>query len=372
MKKFINQKDMKQSNTADVFGLIRKNGRMTRRQIADKTEMSWGAVSTITARLIEEGYISEVKSDETSVGRTPYYLEVDGTHHFSLGVDVNCSGLRAVIMNLKNEVVDSFAARADMTDRDSLLSGICDIIERAMASERHFICIGIAMQGITDTENGISLSLSGCAGWSNVPIAYILERKFSLPVHIEHDPNCILYAIGEKARRDTALVRIDRGIGMAVMLDGKIIDKPGIFELGHVVVEPGGDQCSCGKRGCLELYASMDGIEKRTGLDFSTVAERARAGDGECKKYFDDMADRLAVSLVNITGLLCLESLVLCGDMCDHKDLFFRRFAEKQRLLGGESLSVSFSEALMAAKGAAMLGARAALKQINIEKTQSE
>ena len=67
MKKFINQKDMKQSNTADVFGLIRKNGRMTRRQIADKTEMSWGAVSTITARLIEEGYISEVKSDETSV-----------------------------------------------------------------------------------------------------------------------------------------------------------------------------------------------------------------------------------------------------------------------------------------------------------------
>ena len=369
MKKFINQKDMKQSNTADIFGVIRKSGRITRRQLADKTEMSWGAVSTITSRLIEEGYISEVKSDEASVGRTPYYLEVDGNHHFAIGVDVNCSGLRAVIMNLKNEVVESFTAKADMTDRDTLLDGICEIIDRAMGdSSKHFICIGIAMQGITDSENGISLSLSGCLGWSDVPLAYILEKRFSLPVHIEHDPNCILYAIGEEERRDTALVRLDKSIGMAVMLGGKMIDKPGIFELGHTVVRPDGERCECGKRGCLELYSSMDGIERRAGETFSAVAKRAREGDGKATGYFCEMADHLSLTVVNFAELMRLDNLVLCGDMCDFKDLFFDRFTEKKRLYDTlDRISVSFADVEMAAKGAAMLATRDAIKRINIE-----
>ena len=375
MKKFINQKDMKQTNTADVFGLIRKCGRITRRQIADKTQLSWGAVSTITARLIEEGYVVEVKADEGGVGRTPYYLEVDVSHRFALGVDVNCSGFRAVLMNLRNEVVDTVTAEADMSDREHLLSGICRIIERAMAlaGDRRIICIGIAMQGIVDSERGISVSLGGCRGWEDVPLSYILEGKFGLTVHVEHDPNCILYALQGHPRKDIALVRIDRGIGMAVMLGGRIIDKPGIFELGHTVVRPDGEKCSCGRRGCLELYASMSGMERLSGLDFSTLAEKARAGDADAVARFDYMAKSLSLAAVNAAMLMGLESLVLCGDMCEYKDLFFSRFEEQKKILdpnGG--IAVDFADVGMAAKGSAMLATRIALSSISPEKDQND
>ena len=361
---------MKQTNTADVFALIRKSGRITRRQIADKTEMSWGAVSTITSRLIEEGYVMETKSDESAVGRTPFYLEVDGRHHFSLGIDVNISGLRAVVVNLRNEVTDVFEDRADMTDREALLSGICGLIERAMmlSGDKHIICIGVAMQGITDSQNGVSVSLSECRGWSDVPLAYILEKKFSIPVHIEHDPSCILYAISGDPREDTALVRVDRGIGMAVMLGGRIIDKPGIFELGHTVVRPGGEACSCGKRGCLQLYATIDGLERLSERSFDELVFDARLGSETALSYFEEMADCLSFAAVGFADLMRLERIVLCGDMCGYKDLFFERFTEKKAEYDPkDNISVSFADVEMAAKGASMLATRAALKRIRIE-----
>ena len=81
------------------------------------------------------------------------------------------------------------------------------------------------------------------------------------------------------------------------------------------------------------------------------------------------MADCLAFAVVNFTSLMCLDCLVLCGDMCDYKDLFFDRFTERKKLYDPEDrLSVSFADVELAAKGAAMLATRSALKRINIEK----
>ena len=370
MKKFINQKDMKLTNTADVFDLIRKSGRITRRQIADKTNMSWGAVSTITAQLIEDGYILEVKSDEGGVGRTPYYLEVNGDVHFSLGIDVNNTGLRAVLVNLKNETVESISESADFSDRDTLMRHICSFTERALelAAERHVICIGLAMQGIVDSKNGISISLSDCKGWENVPLTYILSERFGLPVFIEHDPNCILYAISAPLRKDTMLVRIDRGIGMAVMLGGKIIDKPGIFELGHTVVDPDGDECLCGRHGCLEMYASQSGLERRSEMSFASLTERAKNGDADAKKHFVIMARHLSYAISNVAHLLGIKNIILCGDMCDCKELFFEDFIKYNKLYDPKgSLELSFSDVSNAALGAAMISTRITLKEIEIE-----
>ena len=62
MKNYIDQKDMKELNAADVFSLVKSRGALTRKQIAERLGMSWGAVSTITAQLVEEGYLCEKKA----------------------------------------------------------------------------------------------------------------------------------------------------------------------------------------------------------------------------------------------------------------------------------------------------------------------
>ena len=210
---------MKQANAADILFLIRECGQITRKQIEALTGLSWAAVSGITARLIEHGYITECKSAQsTGAGRTPFQLEINGADHFVIGLDVNSSGLRAVLINLKNTVLQSWSHSADFTSRQSLLNGITALTKQVLASagKRHILGVGVAMQGLVDAKNGISIRLPQCKNWSQVPLAQLLQNTLRLPVFLEHDPNCILYARTADSDADNAiLLRVDNGIGMA-------------------------------------------------------------------------------------------------------------------------------------------------------------
>ena len=366
MKKYLNQQDMKDRNYTNVFRLIRKKGPLTRRQIEAETGLSWGAVSNVTARLIELGYVHEcreIESGASSAGRTPIYLEADSETHFVIGMDVNASGLRAVMMNLCGEAVATVAAPASCETREALLDAISHITRDILdyADGKHVLAIGIALQGTVDAENGVSVRFPRCAGWRDVPLAAILEGEFGLPVYLEHDPNCTLYAYSAPSGIEEAiLIRIDRGIGMALLLGGRIFERVGALELGHTVVSAGGAPCSCGNRGCLEAYASMTGMAERSGLPFETLYERALAGDGEARAYFDEMTEYLSLSIANVTRLLNVREIVLSGDMLSCRALFLDRLKQRTREITGD-LDVTFSVTDVA--GAALGGAMIALER---------
>lgn len=359
MKKIINQQEMKRSNTADVFKLIRDCGTVTRRQIAASTNLSWGAVSGITARLLDCSYITECKaSSPPGAGRTPSALEVNTAEHFAVGIDVNATGLRSCLINLKNEVIDTLTKSVDFSDRDTLLDGIYSFIEETVdrANGHHVLCIGIAMQGKVDSENGISIALPMCKSWQDVPLAYLISKRFGIPTYIRHDPDCILYEHAMTTEiTDSILLRIDKGIGMAVMLDGKPIDKPGMFEIGHLTVEPDGEPCGCGKRGCLCAYASQSGIEKRSGRKISELSLAASNKNGEEARYFDDASRYLALAITNTALLFNIYNVTLCGEMMLRKELFWDSFTSYiAKFAPDSSFNFSFADVTGASLGAAM------------------
>lgn len=367
MKKYLNQQDMKDRNYTNVFRLIRKKGPLTRRQIESETGLSWGAVSNVTARLIELGYVHECREVEggtpSTAGRTPIYLEADGGSHFVIGMDVNCSGLRAVMMNLRGDPVATVSMPSRYGDREELLSAIFELTREILdyADGKHVLCIGVALQGTVDAENGVSVHFPRCRDWKDVPLAAILEETFGLPIYLEHDPNCTLYAYSAPSGIDEAiLVRIDRGIGMALLLGGRIFERFGAFELGHTVVHPGGALCSCGNRGCLEAYASMTGIAENAGVSFEELATRARAGDADAVGRFTEMAESLAVSISNVARLLNVRAVVLSGDMLLYRDLFYGRLADRTQELSGD-LGITYSVTDVA--GTALGGAMIALER---------
>ena len=228
MKRFMNQEYMKHENCIDIFHLIREEKQITRKQIEAVTGMSWGAVSNITARLIGNGFVTEQKPDgNTGPGRTPSYLEVDGSRYCTLGIDVNITGMKAALVNLKSETLKTWSCETCYSSKEKLLGCINRILDQALTDEEskkfEIIGIGVAMQGVVDAENGISVSIAQCGGWDSVPLAALLEERYGISVWLEHDPNCILHAYAETNEVQNAiLLRIDRGIGMAVMLDAVI------------------------------------------------------------------------------------------------------------------------------------------------------
>lgn len=352
MKKYINQQDMKDQNVSNVLALIRKHGSLTRRQIESLTGLSWGAVSKVTSMLLELDYIKELKTEEASgPGRTPIYLEINGQEHFSVGVDINISGFCAVLINMKNEVIHTITKKESFSTKNELIKQIIDIIYEILsfAEGHHILSIGIAMQGLVDSASGVSVHFPTFADWSNVPLAQLLETEFEIPVFIEHDPECILYAHSQlEQEEDVILIRVDKGIGMAVMMSGKIFHRFGAFELGRIKVN--GNEA-------LSTYASQHGLTKLYGHSFETLVSDARNKNSEAIALFDKMAEYLAFSVFNTAELLNINNIMLCGEMFDYSELFLETFyREIKALKTDESFKFSIADVKNAATGAAMIG----------------
>ena len=365
MKKFMNQENMKYENCIDVFRLIKEKGRMTRKQIEEETGLSWGAVSNITARLDSHGYITGQKTKENSgPGRTPSYLEVDGSRYGTLGIDVNITGMRAELVDLRNEPVKAWNGETDHSSKEALLGCIFRILDMALSdkvSQRYEIAgIGVAMQGIVDAKRGISVRLPRCSGWDRVPLAAMLEERCGIPVWLEHDPDCILYAYAKKCEeQDMILLRIDKGIGMAIMLDGKIRGGTGRLEIGHTIAVPGGERCICGQRGCLEVYTSTEGVEKLSGKSLKSLAEAAEGKGSElldaegmaAKSLFMDVGQKLGTAIYNVRKIFNVSEILLCGEMMENSRFFMdavTRINEGARFTTVDAGRASYGAAVIA------------------------
>ena len=363
---------MKQANAAGVLALILSSGALTRKQLQERTGLSWGAVSQIAAGLLAGGYLRESKrTSQTGLGRAPSYLEADPDCCRVIGLDVNCSALRAAVTALDGTELTSITDASGFGNAAQFMEGILSIADRAVraADGRRILCMGIAMQGRVDPAKGISIALPQLPDWENVPLQSILQDRFQIPVFLEHDPNCILYArqMGDLSG-DAILLRLDHGIGMSVMRDGKAEIGPGMFEIGHVCADPGGPRCSCGRCGCLELYASIRGLERSEGRPFEEISAAARRGETAALGRFHTMARHLAVAVSNAVQLLNIRRILLCGRLCEDRDLFLEEFIQTvRRISDGRDYEFVVTDVRDAAYGAALYALEKRIRTIPLD-----
>lgn len=359
MKKILNQQDMRDNNLNSILRLIRHCGPITRRQIEAALDISWGAVSGATATLLQQGYIKEVKAAETAgAGRTPTALAVSSQDHFLLGLDINHSGLSGVVTDLAGNVLHTVNAEPTAKAREEWIDEIAALVEALLvyARGKSVLAMGVAMQGAVDAARGVSAKFPA-EGWENVPLSEILSARFGLPVFLEHDPDCILYATSaDRELRDAILLRVDKGTGMAVMLDGKIFKRFGAFELGFTVQN--------GRP--LDESITTRGVAAAAGCSFAETAQMAAGGHEKAVALFENLAERLGEAVVNMSQIFNVEQFLLCGKMLAHRELFWHKLTQViGRLLPDRPLHVDVTDVDQAAVGAALLAA--ARHQIKFE-----
>lgn len=202
------------------------------------------------------------------VGRPGYILLVmlehissaDGGHSgLTIGFDIGGTNLRAAVINPAGEIVDSTSvptAREAQTLEDDIVRCVDNL-----AASHDIEAVGLALAGFLDPECEV-VRFAPHLPWRNAPVREILSRRLDVPVRLEHDANSAAW--GEwrfgagRGAKDWVFFAVGTGIGATLFTDGTIYR--GAFgtapEFGHLVVSPGGRLCSCGKRGCLERYAS--------------------------------------------------------------------------------------------------------------------
>ena len=366
---YIDQQKMKQVNGTHILKLIRENEGLTRRELERISFMSWGAVSQITSKLMEDKYIIEQKLKNDGAGRTPSGLFLNPNEHFTLGLDINRSGMRAVLINLKNEIIGSIFEQIQTTAFPEFLDNIVEFAKKGvgLANSKHILGVGVAMQGEVDSKNGISIRFPGCEGWENLEISKILSEQFGTSVFTEHDPNCIIYAYSaESDCKDAVMIRADKGVGMAMMIDGEIFNRQGSLEIAHIAAYPCNDDKFADR---LESYASQSGIESALNNRFENIACAARSGDDKCIGFFKKTADALSFATANFCTMMNIQNVVLCGDLFYYKDLFYDGFVSgcEKYCPNGSRPVFTETDVKNAARGAALIAADKMIEKIYSE-----
>jgi glucokinase len=259
-----------------------------------------------------------------------------------VGVDVGGSKILAVLV----DVDDPSTPVAECRLATPATSGaVVDAIIAAVGSFDATGPVGLGLPGLVDDE-GVLRAAPNLQCLVDVPIREPLELALGVPVAIDNDATCALRAemIAGAAidAADIVLVTLGTGIGGGVAIGGRILSGAHGFagEPGHMVVDPAGPLCVCGRHGCWERYASGAGLvrmaEESPGIDRSpgaVTSERlvvdARSGDLAALAVWVRFAEWLAIGLANIADLLDPELLVIGGGLVDAADLYLETTRER-------------------------------------------
>lgn len=196
--------------------------------------------------------------------------------------------------------------------------------------------VAVGAAGLIRPREGLLVFAPNLPGWRDVPLADHLSQALDLEVRLENDAN--LYALGEalvgsgRGLKNLLLITLGTGVGGGLILGGRLWGGSSgtAGEIGHMVVEPTGQVCGCGSRGCLETVASATAMTRTarewmsagrtcgyTGplgnLTAAHLYDLAEKGDTLAQEIFDRAGQALGLVLTGVFNLLALEGVIIGG-----------------------------------------------------------
>ena len=310
--------DARRHNRALVLRTLFRDGPLSRADLARATHVTRVTASDLVSELLDEGLVEELGTrPEQGVGKPATLVGIVADARLILSLDLSDDEqFRGALVDLSGKVVDRLAAPREQRTGDAALGLLTvlagDLLQRA---ERPLLGIGVGSPGVVDPA-GVVLEAPNL-GWHGVDIARHLGNTVpgAPAVHVANDANAAALgelSLGGPAGRSLLLVKIGQGVGAGVVIDGHLVvgDRFAAGEIGHVVVDPRGEPCACGRRGCLETALAAPVLRRTAG----TPGAAASAGR------------KLGVVLAPVVSALNLREVVLSGPL-DVLDEAFRRSA---------------------------------------------
>lgn len=330
-------------NQTVVLDTIRRTREgVSRVEIAKQTGLSAQTVSNMSRRLLNDGIINEAGQQILGVGKPRTILQLNPSGRYAIGVHIDPAVITYVILDLDGQIVARASTSTPSSmppDRviESMTNSIESIIATSGAPRDRVLGIGIAAPGPVNLDRGIILEPPLLEHWHSVALRDALADATGFLVLLEKDVTAAAVAElwkSEGEERDNFMFfYYGTGTGVGLALGHEAVrgstGNPG--EAGHIIVDPDGPTCRCGRRGCLgdaimprilvETAIERGAIDAPGGtLDSGTVdacftllAERASAGDPGASRILDETAGHIAAAIVTIASLLDLDRVVFGG-----------------------------------------------------------
>ncbi len=270
---------------------------------------------------------------------------------YYVGIDLGGTNIVAGVVNEAYQIVAKASCRTNCPRPDSeIAADMANVAKQAVQNAGltmdQIEWIGIGTPGIANSETGI-IEFSNNLGFVNTPMVAYIQKEIDKPVFIENDANAAAYgefvAGAARGARHAVCITLGTGVGSGIIVDGKICSGFNFAggELGHTVLEVDGPPCSCGRRGCFEVFSSATGLirmthevmdacpdslmhkitEERGGkVSARTAFDAMRMGDGAAKELVDRYIRYLAAGITNTINIFQPDVLCIGGGVCNEGD----------------------------------------------------
>lgn len=250
-----------------------------------------------------------------------------GSQGSVLGVDIGSHGLRAIVADLQGHHVaaDSRPLPSQTADADATVTEaialVRSLLEQSGRSAERIVRIGVGFGGPVDRNSGVTRLSHRAPGWEQYPLARRFEEAFDAPTLLGNDANVIALAeasccVGHDVR-DLFYLHLSSGVGGGLIVDRRLYNGASTTagEIGHAIVRYDGPACSCGARGHLESYVSVDGLLRRANeLGMHTDDLEQLFADGSAgQQTVAEAADLLGMTLANVINLFDPHMIVIGG-----------------------------------------------------------
>ena len=277
---------------------------------------------------------------------------------YKIGIDLGGTNIAVGIVNEKGAIIAKKSVKTgSQRPFEDIVKDMADCTISVLSDNNislgDVVHIGIGAPGSIDTLNGIIVYANNFKYGENVPMAKLLQKYINKPVYIGNDAN--VAALGEvisgaaKGLKNAIMITLGTGVGGGIVINGKIYE--GQYsagaELGHIMLIQDGEQCTCGRKGCWEAYASATALIRQTAAamkehpdslmnkltDLNNVSGRtafdaARKGDKAGQEVVDKYIKYIAEGLIDMINIFRPEVLIIGGGICNEGDYLLKPMRE--------------------------------------------
>jgi predicted NBD/HSP70 family sugar kinase len=298
--------DMRRHNLAVVLRAVVNSAGPTRTSIARQTGLTKTAVGVLVSQMIDSGLITEGAA-RARVGRPSPILRLNGSRFAAISVEVQGTAVGTMMSDFADGPVQRWREATHGMEPADVIKVIQGHVASALDNTRRrgsvALAIVLAIHAAVDHVSG-RLLWSPDPGWLDVDIRAALREivPASVPVIVEHDATVTAIAEFHSLRQDANVrtmvaIASDLGIGAGLIIDGKTYRGSHGFgaELGHILLDPSGPECNCGRKGCWASFIGLRNVFREALPEIAPKLEQLRG-------YEDLAAEALLTAALNEDG----------------------------------------------------------------------
>ncbi|MEB2276417.1 ROK family protein [Bacillus sp. ILBB4] len=315
---------VKKMNQKLILDEILKNSPISRATLSEITGLNKSTVSSQVNTLLEKDFIFEIGAGQSRGGRRPVMLVFNKNAGYSIGIDIGVDYLNGILTDLEGNIIvekiSDLSSSSASEVKEILFALIHGFVTHMPESPYGLVGIGICVPGLVDRHQQIIFMPN--LNWNIKDLQFLIESEFNVPVFVENEANAGAY--GEKVfgmtknYENIVYISINVGIGTGLVINNELYKGVQGFsgEMGHMTIDFNGPKCSCGNRGCWELYASEKALlaslsKEEKNISRKEIVERANKNDIEMLNALQNFGFYIGIGLTNILNTFDVEAVIL-------------------------------------------------------------